>query len=340
MSERLNALVPSSPQEVRERFRKAAAVVWGAAKADRIGEMVDGLERLDRAGRLAAELAGPEGFRGRVAARRALPVESAVSRASRRRAPRPRPRRTTRDPMMRMPTSRTIADLVDEMAARYPDKEAIVYGNERLTYAQMRGEVRRLAKGLYKLGVRRGDKVALLMGNQTEWLLVDFAVTLLGGHAGVDQHLVQDPRAGARSEDQRGRLSDHGRSLPAPGLHADAGRDRHQYRSPAAAATGHLPERAAVCRRAPVRRSVGRRRFGRRRRDRRGTAQRVEGRHRLHPVHVRNDVDAEGRAAGALRPDREHVEHRRTHAPHRERSAVDGRVALLGPGLRERAVSR
>lgn len=81
---------------------------------------------------------------------------------------------------MRMPSSRTIADLVDEMAARYPDQEAIVYGDERLTYAQMRGQVHRLAKGLYKLGVRRGDKVALLMGNQTEWLLVDFAVTLLG----------------------------------------------------------------------------------------------------------------------------------------------------------------
>lgn len=82
--------------------------------------------------------------------------------------------------MKGIPSSRTIANLIDEMAARYPDREAIVYEDERLTYAQMRGAVRRLAKGLYKLGVRRGDKVALLMGNQTEWLLVDFAVTLLG----------------------------------------------------------------------------------------------------------------------------------------------------------------
>jgi fatty-acyl-CoA synthase len=81
---------------------------------------------------------------------------------------------------MQMPSSRTIPDLLDEMAERYPDREAIVYGKERLTYREVRVRARHLAKGLYGLGVRRGDKVALLMGNQTEWLLVDFAVTLLG----------------------------------------------------------------------------------------------------------------------------------------------------------------
>jgi len=82
---------------------------------------------------------------------------------------------------MEMPKARTIAGLMDEMAQRYPDQEFIVYGDERVTYAQFRERVRRLAKGLYKLGVRRGDHVALLMGNQTEFLDVLFAVGLLGG---------------------------------------------------------------------------------------------------------------------------------------------------------------
>src|SRR5690606_14661004 len=49
------------------------------------------------------------------------------------------------------------------------------------TYAEFLEETRRLAKGLHALGVRKGDKVAVLMGNQVEWLLVDFAVTMLGG---------------------------------------------------------------------------------------------------------------------------------------------------------------
>ncbi len=78
------------------------------------------------------------------------------------------------------PRSRTLPQLLDEMASRQPQREFIVGAEARLTYAETRTRVRRLAQGLYRLGVRRGEKVALLMNNRTEWLLVDFAVTLLG----------------------------------------------------------------------------------------------------------------------------------------------------------------
>ena len=46
------------------------------------------------------------------------------------------------------PESRTLADLLDEMAARQPAREFIVGGATRLTYAEARARVRRLAKGL------------------------------------------------------------------------------------------------------------------------------------------------------------------------------------------------
>src|ERR1700675_3699126 len=66
------------------------------------------------------------------------------------------------------------------MAARQPEREFIVGGATRLTYAEACTRVRRLAKGLHQLGVRRGEKVALLLDNRAEWLLIDFAVTRLG----------------------------------------------------------------------------------------------------------------------------------------------------------------
>src|SRR2546427_3514765 len=78
------------------------------------------------------------------------------------------------------PRSRTLPDLLDEIAARDPSREFIVGGRQRLSYGETRARARHLAKGLLKLGVKRGDKVALLMPNRPEWLLVDFAVTLLG----------------------------------------------------------------------------------------------------------------------------------------------------------------
>ena len=81
---------------------------------------------------------------------------------------------------MEMPRSKTLPGLLDEMASRYPHREAIVASERRLTYVQFQEQVRQLAKGLLGLGVRRGDKVALLMGNRAEWLLMDFAVASLG----------------------------------------------------------------------------------------------------------------------------------------------------------------
>jgi fatty-acyl-CoA synthase len=78
------------------------------------------------------------------------------------------------------PRSRTLPDLLDEITARDPAHEFIVGAGERLSYADTRARARRIAKGLLRLGVRRGDKVALLMGNRPEWLLIDFAVTMLG----------------------------------------------------------------------------------------------------------------------------------------------------------------
>jgi fatty-acyl-CoA synthase len=78
--------------------------------------------------------------------------------------------------------SRTLPDLLDELAARQPAHELVVAGAgaRRLTYGETRTQARELAGGLLRAGVKRGDMVALLMNNRPEWLLVGFAVTMLG----------------------------------------------------------------------------------------------------------------------------------------------------------------
>ncbi|MEX2222303.1 MAG: AMP-binding protein [Candidatus Rokuibacteriota bacterium] len=81
---------------------------------------------------------------------------------------------------MARPASRTLPDLLDELAARQPGHELIVGGRERLSYAETRARARRLARGLRRLGVAAGDRVALVMTNRPEWLLIDFAVMMLG----------------------------------------------------------------------------------------------------------------------------------------------------------------
>ncbi|MEE8436118.1 MAG: AMP-binding protein [bacterium] len=80
-----------------------------------------------------------------------------------------------------MPINKTLPGLLDEMAQRFPNRELAVFGEQRLTYAAFREQARQLAKGLLRLGLAPGDKVGLLMPNRMEWLLVDFAVMMLGG---------------------------------------------------------------------------------------------------------------------------------------------------------------
>ncbi|HUK07866.1 MAG TPA: AMP-binding protein [Stellaceae bacterium] len=81
---------------------------------------------------------------------------------------------------MRMPASRTIPGLVDELAERFADREALVGLGRRYTYRELRGAIREVARGLHALGVRRGDKVAILMGNRPEWVITALAITTLG----------------------------------------------------------------------------------------------------------------------------------------------------------------
>ena len=83
--------------------------------------------------------------------------------------------------MSQMPASRTIPALLDELATRHGGREALVGGGQRYSYAALREAVRAFAKGLQALGVRKGDKVAILMGNKPEWIIADLAICLLGG---------------------------------------------------------------------------------------------------------------------------------------------------------------
>lgn len=78
------------------------------------------------------------------------------------------------------PASQTIPRLLVEQAGRFGDREAIVAGAHRLSYASLLREVRQTARGLHALGVRRGDHVAILMGNRVEWVLSFLALQQLG----------------------------------------------------------------------------------------------------------------------------------------------------------------
>jgi long-chain acyl-CoA synthetase len=76
----------------------------------------------------------------------------------------------------------TIARAFLTSVAGHPDRTAVrEFGTGRsLTYGEWRARSRAVAGGLARLGVRRGDRVALLMTNRLEFHVVDMGVVLLG----------------------------------------------------------------------------------------------------------------------------------------------------------------
>ena len=66
-------------------------------------------------------------------------------------------------------------------AGRLPDKEALIHGDERLTYAEVACRTAGLADGLRGAGVQRGDRVGIYLDPSVPQVLSIFGVSQAGG---------------------------------------------------------------------------------------------------------------------------------------------------------------
>lgn len=74
----------------------------------------------------------------------------------------------------------TLAKIIDRVAAKYPKNEAIVSGKQRIDYETLMDRANSIANALMKMGVKKGDKVAIWMSNIPEWVYVHFACIKIG----------------------------------------------------------------------------------------------------------------------------------------------------------------
>ena len=74
----------------------------------------------------------------------------------------------------------TMGAIVDRAADRFGSREALYYEGKHRSFADLKVEADRVAKGLIALGIQPGEKVALWMPNCPEWLFIMFAVMKLG----------------------------------------------------------------------------------------------------------------------------------------------------------------
>lgn len=74
----------------------------------------------------------------------------------------------------------TLRDLVHRAARDYPDHEAVADQRYRYTYSELKDAVQRMARLLHTQGVRKGDRVVLLMPPCTSHVIALFGAVELG----------------------------------------------------------------------------------------------------------------------------------------------------------------
>lgn len=76
-----------------------------------------------------------------------------------------------------------LGDLTERAARNWPDREALVFGGSRCSFAQLHDEVDRHAWALMRAGFGPGDRIGLWFVNRPEYIFLLFAVSRIGAVA-------------------------------------------------------------------------------------------------------------------------------------------------------------
>ncbi|MBN1574582.1 MAG: long-chain fatty acid--CoA ligase [Deltaproteobacteria bacterium] len=85
-------------------------------------------------------------------------------------------------PEMKIPEI-TIYDILENSTEKYPDNPATYFMGARLKYTQLKDHVDRFAAGLKKMGVKKGDRIAVSLPNCPQSVIAFYAAFKLGAVA-------------------------------------------------------------------------------------------------------------------------------------------------------------
>ena len=74
----------------------------------------------------------------------------------------------------------TWADIIYRNALLYPDKEAFVYGDTRITYSQFNTRINKLIHALHRMGVKKGDVIGILSWSCLQFVEI-YGASMKGG---------------------------------------------------------------------------------------------------------------------------------------------------------------
>lgn len=74
-----------------------------------------------------------------------------------------------------------VGSMLAQCAQRAPEKVAVIFGREKLSFNQLNLMASRFAGKLRQLGIKKGDRVAIMLPNSSSFAIAYFGILKLGG---------------------------------------------------------------------------------------------------------------------------------------------------------------
>jgi len=81
---------------------------------------------------------------------------------------------------MQRPSGKTLAEVVRENARVAPNRPAIFFEDQTISYGELQQRVEQAARALLAMGVQLGDRIGLLLGNEPDWIVLALAAAATG----------------------------------------------------------------------------------------------------------------------------------------------------------------
>ena len=85
-----------------------------------------------------------------------------------------------------------LPDILERAAKRYPDKDALIFKEDKMSFKELKDKVDRLATCLSGFGIKKGDSVAILLPNLSPCVISYYAILRIGAIVVMNNPLYSD----------------------------------------------------------------------------------------------------------------------------------------------------
>jgi len=101
---------------------------------------------------------------------------------------------------------KSVVDTFNEVTDKWKDKTAVVFYGRKVSYKELRDQVDRFAAALHDLGIKKGDKIALLLLNSPQFIIAYYGALKAGATLTAISPVYVSPEIKYQIEDSGARM--------------------------------------------------------------------------------------------------------------------------------------